>query len=142
MLTLEDVILAARTVWAESRGETYRGKLAVAYVILNRWKASHGQWKQDNTLAATCLRAFQFSAWNPDDPNLPKLQKVDLNDKYFRECVRAILEAYDNPGGDPTHGSFHYMTVHRYNQGWPKSWGSKQQPVVTIGTHVFFNNVN
>lgn len=141
MLTLEDVLVAARTVWGESRGETYRGKLAVSHVLLNRWKSASGQWKKDNTLSSTCLRAFQFSCWNPNDLNLKKMQDVDLNDKLFRECIRAVLESYDNPGKDPTQGSFHYMTTHRLNQGWPSSWGPKRQSVVTIGSHQFFNDV-
>jgi hypothetical protein len=140
-LTYEDLIIAAKTIWGESRSETKRGKLAVAHVLLNRWRSTTGQWAKDDTLAKTCLRPWQFSAWNSSDPNLPKMQKVDLDDKLFRECMIAVLEAYDNSDKDPTWGSCHYITTSLLSKGWPRSWGPKKNPVVTIGVHAFFNNV-
>ena len=141
-LTIEDVIIAAKTVWGEARGETQKGKLAVAHVLMNRWKNQRGQWVKDDTLAKTCLRPWQFSCWNSNDPNLPKMQQVDLDDKLFRECMIAVLEAYNEPTKDPTWNSHHYITTHLLGKGFPKSWGAKKEPVVTIGVHAFFNDVD
>jgi len=70
--TLEDLIIAAKTLWGEARGDSVEGRLAVAHVFMNRWRSTGGQWAKDDTLAKTCLRPWQFSAWNSNDPNLPK----------------------------------------------------------------------
>ena len=141
MLTIEDLIIASKTVYGESRGETQQGKFAVAHVLMNRWKNQRGQWVKDDTLAKTCLRPWQFSCWNSNDPNLPKLQEVDLNDKLFRECMIAVLKAYNEPDKDPTWGSHHYITTRLLNKGFPKSWGARKEPVVRIGVHSFFNDI-
>ena len=141
IMTFDDLLVASRTVWGEARGETKKGKLAVAYVLMNRWNDVVGQWVKDDTLAKTCLRPWQFSCWNSNDPNLPKMQEVDLNDKLFCECMIAVLKAHNEPSNDPTWGSHHYITIHLLNKGFPRSWGPKKEPVVTIGVHAFFNNI-
>jgi len=136
ILTASDIDIAARTLWAEARGEPYEGKLAVAHVLFNRWKTSKGQFRKDDTLATTCLRHKQFSAWTRGDPNFVHMQTIGFNDKPFRDCMRALLEAMDSE--DPTHGSRHY---HTKAMGWPVSWGERKQPVYEIGRHLFYNSV-
>lgn len=133
-LLLEDVLIAARTVFGEARGEPYDGKKAVAHVLLNRWKSDSGQFSKDDTLATACLRHVQFSAWSATDPNLAVMVAVDLNDKRFRECLRAMLEAFDEP--DLTDGATHYhrSTLSVY-------WSRGHEPVAEIGNHVFFNDI-
>jgi N-acetylmuramoyl-L-alanine amidase len=140
-ITLDDVMIASRTLWGEGRGEHMEGKMAIAHVLMNRWRSTTGQWAKDDTLAKTCLRPWQFSAWNSDDPNLPKMQKVDVNDKLFRECMIAVLTACNNPQDDPTSGSRHYITTALLSKGFPKRWGTPRKPVTVIGSHAFFNNI-
>lgn len=137
MITPADIVIAARTIYGEARGESYEGKKAVAHVLINR--TDHRRGDPDHTLAATALRHRQFSAWNEGDANREKLQEIDVDDPVFRDCMRAILEALDEP--DPTKGSRHYMTVQRRARGWPGNWGEKKTPVARIGNHLFYNDV-
>ena len=136
--SLEDILIAGRTVYGEARGEPYEGKKAVVHVLMNR--VNHPGGGSDHSLASACLRWRQFSAWNEDDLNRRAMKIIGLHDPVFRACLRAVLEALDE--SDTTKGSRHYMTKDRLAQGWPKSWGPKREPVVEIGAHLFYNDVN
>lgn len=131
LLTAADLEIASRTVWAEARGEPYHGKLAVAHVLINRWNSKAGQFRKDDTLASTCLRHLQFSAWTLNDPNFGLLHTVGLADATYRNCMRAVLEALD--GEDLTRGSTHYHTT-----AIEPFWVKGHDPVVVIGRHAFY----
>lgn len=135
LLTQEDLMIAARTVWGEARGEPYDGKLAVACVMVNRWRRVDGQFARDDTLASACLRHLQFSAWNAGDPNFAALQRVQVDDQVFRECLRAVLVAVDAVA-DPTVGAVHY-----HAKGVLPDWARGHRPSATIGGHLFYNDV-
>lgn len=51
-------VLLAMTIWAETRGEPFAGKLAVASVIVNR---AH---QRGTSYHAEIMRPYQFSCWN------------------------------------------------------------------------------
>lgn len=129
---MEDLIIAARTLWGEARGESYEGKKAVAHVLLNRLKAGHGR---ASTLAGVCLQPLQFSCWNGTDPNLPLLRRAGIEERTFRECLRAVLEAMDEP--DFTLGARWYHT-----RGVQPAWSRGITPCFTAGAHIFFNDVD
>ena len=122
-----DLDILSRTIWGEARGESYKGKKAVAHVILNRAK-------KNGSISAVCLARKQFSAWNKSDPNYEKLLNIGLSDKTYRQCMRAALEAVDER--DFTLGSRHYHTraVH-------PDWSGGHTPVLRLGAHLFFNDV-
>jgi hypothetical protein len=109
--------------------------------MLNRWRSTTGQWAKDDTLATACLRPWQFSAWNKDDPVFKRLQGVTWSSFTLRECLRAVCEALGKDPKDPTYGARHYMTVARRAQGWPSSWGEERMPVVQIGAHLFYKGI-
>jgi len=129
---IEDLLIAARTLWGEARGESYEAKKAVGHVLLNRLKAGHGH---GSTLAGVCLQPLQFSCWNADDPNLPKLRAAGLEDRNFRECLRAVLEAMAEP--DFTLGARWYHT-----RGVAPAWSRGKTPCFTAGAHIFSNDVD
>ena len=137
MIALEDILLAGRTLYGEGRSEPYDGLKAIAHVLINRTDRRVGD--ADHSLAATALRHRQFSAWNEGDPNRPKLRRITLNNPAFRRCLRAMLEALDEP--DFTGGARHYMTKARRARGWPRSWGPVRAPCYIKGKHLFFNDV-
>lgn len=60
-----------KTIWGEARGEGREGMIAVAWVILNR--ASIGGW-WGNSIETVCLKPWQFSCWNANDPNAPYMR--------------------------------------------------------------------
>lgn len=128
-LDLYDLDTAAKTVWGEARGEGTLGMLAVAHVIVNRWrKASSG-------LALVCKRPMQFSCWNENDPNLSKMDLVGPNDTNYRIALGCVLDAVDG-AQDPTEGSTHYHV----DSITPK-WAIGHMCAVQIGHHKFYNDV-
>lgn len=137
-----DLSTMVKTVFGEARGETFTGKVAVAWVIRNRFETRH---RRCNSIAAVCMSPMQFSCWDKKDPNLRMLIDLDIP-KYvgferqsLDECVEACLDVLnDRRMQDPTQGSRHYCTraVHSTT-----SWAKDKTPVARIGNHVFFNDV-
>jgi spore germination cell wall hydrolase CwlJ-like protein len=126
----QDIEIVARTVYGEARSGPWRGKLAVAFVILNRAKARH------TAPAREARRPWQFSCWNADDPNRKGLLVVDPSNKSFRECVAAAAVALADMADDPTKGSLHYHT-----RAVKPFWSEGKTPCVEIGAHLFYNDV-
>jgi spore germination cell wall hydrolase CwlJ-like protein len=126
-LSIEDVLVAARTIFGEARGEPYEGQKAVAHVILNRAR-------KEGSVAAACLRPKQFSCWNVGDPTRERMVTVTTDDPKFRTAIRAFLDAVDEL--DFTGGATHYCTLVTY----PK-WAKDQVPDFIIGNHKFWRNI-
>jgi N-acetylmuramoyl-L-alanine amidase len=126
-VNLEDLLVASRTIFGESRGEPFEGQKAVAHVILNRAK-------REGSIAGACLRPRQFSCWNPGDPTRERMVTVTLNDNKFCTAIRAFLEAAVEP--DFTLGSTHYHTT-----SISPKWAKGHTPCLVIGAHAFYNDV-
>ncbi len=124
--TLDEIRHLTATIYGESRGEPYKGKLAVAWVILNR----------GGDLISTVTKPKQFSAWNYNDPNRFMVEKIalqgNMGDNVTKECLRAALEALEN-SVDPTGGANHYHAV-----GVKPYWTKGKTPIAIIGNHVFY----
>lgn len=131
-MVLEDLWLLARTIFGEARGQPFEGQKAVAHVVFNRVSFRPGD--PDHSIASACLRWLQFSAWNENDPNRIRLLGADLGESAFRIALRAALEAYDEK--DFTLGSRHYHT-----KTIKPKWAVGHEPVVMIGDHVFYNDI-
>ncbi|MES2252810.1 MAG: cell wall hydrolase, partial [Pseudomonadota bacterium] len=77
--TMGDIDILARTIYGEARGEYGRvdgglaALIAVGNVIVNR---TQQQTWFGRTVRDVCLKPYQFSCWNRNDPNLPKLMEV------------------------------------------------------------------
>ncbi|MBO5888662.1 MAG: spore cortex-lytic enzyme [Clostridia bacterium] len=112
-----DVKLLARLIYAEARGESYTGQVAVGAVVLNRVKSS----SFPNTISGVIYQPYAFTCVNDGQINL-----TPNNTAYS-----AARDAMN--GWDPSYGSIYY-----YN---PKvatsSWIFTRPTVVTIGRHVF-----
>jgi len=134
MIDNNDIDTLARTLYGEARGEPYKGKLLVAYVILNRWRTGY---RNKETIAQVCQDPWQFSCWNKNDPNLFKLQAVDMADKVFRECYKAALEAIDSVNELPLTTRHYYAT----SMPSPPFWAAGHEPVREHGRHRFFEGV-
>jgi spore germination cell wall hydrolase CwlJ-like protein len=128
----------ARTIWAEARGEpdARAGMAAVANVVLNRvrWNTYWGR-----SIAEVCQKPYQFSCWNKNDPNLPKLLAVTAGDPKFALALELASAAVNgNPPADATRGATHY---HARGMAQPPGWGLGHQPCAAIGNHLFFNDI-
>lgn len=127
--------ILARTLWGEARGESLIGIEAVASVILNRVakaKKKGGFW-WGNTIEQVCLKPYQFSCWNKNDPNYPKLQAMDVSDQAFAVCLRIARRAVHGVLKDRTGGATHYHT----KDIQPK-WALSAETIADIGHHVFY----
>lgn len=136
LISLEDIDTAARTVYGEARGESMAGMVAVAWVIRNR--AEKGGWWGD-TLAGVCKHPFQFSTWNPDDPNAQIVKDLPVSFKAYGDSVWAVMQAVmeTDKRADPTMGAMHY-----HNSSVNPKWAKGHAPCVIIGNHLFFNTVD
>lgn len=128
-MTPHDLHILALTVWGEARGESKKGQQAVAEVILNRAKDS--RWP--NAVADVCRQRWQFSAWNPDDPNRVKMEYLSLSDITLRRAYRAALDAMEGAG--IARNANHYFAPGTIAM---PGWAKDMELVAEIGRHQFY----
>lgn len=117
-LSESEVYLLAKMIYAEARGETYTGQVAVGAVIMNRISSDifpdtlAGVLYQDGQF--TAVSDGQFDALTPDDT--------------------AKAAAYDAANGsDPTGGSLYYWNPAKASNAYLNA----KTIIITIGNHVF-----
>ncbi len=137
-LSPEAIDTLARTLYGEARGESVRGKEAVAAVIVNRVRRAmaRGGWWWGGTVAAVCKKPWQFAAWNENDPNRAKIEAATESDRAFASCLRIARRAAAGALQDPTDGATHY-----HARGAAPPWAAGRAPSAVIGNHLFYNNV-
>ena len=136
MIDFFQLNIGLATIAMEAGGEPYRGKLAVAHVIVNRAK-----WKQ-KSLSDICFAPWQFSCWNTDSPTRMNLDDLSSSDTVFAECLRAVLGAVTGTEPDPTGGAVFYLNktaVLKTTGKLPNWWDIDGDPAseVSIGAHSF-----
>jgi len=132
------VDVLARTIYGEARGEPVRGQEAVASVVLNRVKRANkpgGYW-WGSSVSEVCRKEWQFSTWNPSDPNRDKILAVDRRDPSFRQALRIARRAIAGTLDDPTGGATHY-----HAKATMPNWAEGRVPSAEIGNHKFYNDV-
>lgn len=131
--TPEDREILIKTVWGEARGEKAIGKMAVAWVILNRTRKP--QWP--NRIKDVCLQPWQFSCWNDNDPNRGRVNNLNTEsaDPVIAEVRRCVDMVLQDLVLDPTNGADHYYA------DWiaTPNWARGKTPSSVIGRHRFFN---
>jgi hypothetical protein len=125
----------ARTLWGEARGEGQPGIEGVASVVLNRARRGPRYW-WGGTVVDVCKRPFQFSCWNPNDPNRARLLAVGATDVAFRLCLDVARAAVAGTLADPTSGATHYHVASML-----PAWARGKTPCARIGSHVFYNDI-
>ncbi len=134
-LDVVDAHWMALTMWGEARGSGEDGMRAVGHVIDNRRTSGrHGAFATDTVSAA-----WQFSCWNPGDPNLRAIENIDRlapdsrDYRLWRAARRIADEILAGRSADPTGGALFYHATYvspRWSRGVP--------PVGRIGGHLFF----
>jgi len=129
-----DQFLIAQTVVLEAESEPYPGKLAVAYVIMNR--AVRGR----KTVSEVIYDPYDFSAYNTRGGRATALGNI--RDVDWRASERAAASAYFNLETDPTKGATHYLnkelTKKIRSDGKLPGWIREMKEIVTIGLHTFY----
>ena len=109
--------LLARLVYAEARGESYKGQVAVAAVVLNRVSSA----SFPNTISGVIFQSGAFSC----------VSNGSINNTPDSTAVRAALDALN--GWDPTGGCLYY-----YNpRGTDDAWIRTRTVKTVIGNHQF-----
>ena len=112
-----NVDLLSRLVYAEARGEPYKGQVAVAAVVLNRVASS----SFPNTISGVIYQSGAFDVVADGQINL----SADATAK------KAAQDALN--GWDPTAGCIYYCKPKTATSSW--IWSRPQ--VLTIGNHIF-----
>lgn len=119
-LTEEDVYLMAQIVFAESKGEPYEGKVAVASVILNRVLNP----AFPNTIKGVIFQPNAFSCV------LDGVINVTPN----QECFNAVYESIK--GNDPTNEALFFYNPAIATCSWMHN--IEKTDSRSIGQHLFF----
>ena len=115
--TNSDLYLLAKCIYAEARGESYTGQVAVGAVVLNRVASS----QFPNTVSGVIYQRHAFTAVSDGQINLTPDQTA----------MNAAQDAMN--GWDPTYGCLYY-----YNPAVAtSSWIFSRKTVTTIGKHIF-----
>ena len=112
-----DRYLLAKVIYAEARGESYTGQVAIGAVVLNRVRDS----RFPNTVSGVIYQPWAFTAVNDGQINLEPNQTA----------YQAADDALN--GWDPTYGSVYYYNPKTATSKWIYS----TKYVTTIGNHVF-----
>lgn len=113
-----EVLLLARLINGESRGEPYQGQVAVGAVVLNRMASS----KFPNTLSGVVYQPNEFSVVNDGQINLTPSEN----------SIKAAEDAMN--GWDPSNGALFYWNPVKA----PNNKFLNAKPIVArIGNHVF-----
>lgn len=142
--SMNDIDMAARTLFGEARGEGWQGLVAVAWVIRNRAELSAAQekrtgkalWWGGPDLLSVVRKDWQFSCWNADDPNCEKLRQLDELDPTFAQCRRVVEAVLTGMEPDPTNGATHYFAPRAVKS--PPLWAKGKTPVAVVGRHEFY----
>lgn len=134
-MTDDPTDIVARTLWGEARGCGASGMRHVANVIGNR--VGHSSWWGISFLTV-CRQPWQFSCWNPDDENLPKLLAVTEADPDFRLAVRIAQAAVTRQLPDLTYGADSYYAL---AMRVPPFWAAKAVRTMADGWHAFYRTV-
>lgn len=109
--------LLSKLVYAEARGESYKGQVAVAAVVLNRVASA----SFPNTISGVIYQSGAFSC----------VSNGSINNAPDGTAIRAALDALN--GWDPTGGCLYYYNPRATNDQWIRTRTVK----TVIGNHSF-----
>ncbi|WP_297630706.1 cell wall hydrolase [uncultured Clostridium sp.] len=119
-ITKSDIDLLSKLVYAESRGEPFQGKVAVASVVLNRVMNP----KFPNSIEGVIFQKNAFSC----------VVNGKLETQTNESCYEAVYEAIK--GKDPTNEALFFYNPSIATCSWMKETSKKDSKV--IGNHTFF----
>lgn len=138
MTQSQDIDILARTIFGEARGEYKRpdggiaALIAIANVVMNRLK--QGGWF-GSSIVEVCLKPWQFSCWNKNDPNLSLIKEVSVSNPIFKLCHTIAEEVSYQRWPDLTEGCDHYFSTSLVES---PSWSVGKKPKLRVGRHLFY----
>ncbi|MEM8539751.1 MAG: cell wall hydrolase [Pseudomonadota bacterium] len=137
MLDNRQIAALAAAIYREARGESQKGKEAVAHTVYNRSQIAK-VGLSDVVYGSYDKKFGQFSFANPQDPNAQTVRNAPSQDKKgWAEAVKLaekIANGRENGTlADPTKGATHYHTT-AVNPSWSKAYPKTTK----IGPHQFY----
>lgn len=118
-------VMLATILWREARGESFPGKVAVAYSVLER-VAHPGWWGRD--IVSVLTKPWQYSsATDPRDPQLIKWPQ--LTDPSYKECWDAATKALDKTADNPAPKANSYFDISIP----PPAWATPDTFITKLG---------
>ena len=131
--------ILARTLWGEARGESLAGQIAVAWTIRNRVFDGKAKSWWGEGYDGVCLKPWQFSCWNKNDPNYAYLSGVKpIPGAQYVQALNAADQVMAGIVPDPTGGATHYYAT---TMPKPPTWTKGAKQTLKLGQHVFFKDV-
>ena len=115
-----DLEALTRVVYCEARGEPDKGKLAVAYTVVNRCA------KSGKSVAYEATKKYQFCVYSGNMSETAAAEK----------CKTYAQQAINRSAPDPSNGATFF-----YSGSSVPSWAKGKTPCATIGGHKFFKNI-
>ncbi|WP_255314213.1 spore cortex-lytic enzyme [Bacillus sp. FJAT-26390] len=109
--------MLARIIYAEARGESYKGQVAVGAVVMNRMASS----SFPNSIKGVIEQPRAFTAVDDGQYSLTP-------DKTAYQAAQEAVKGYD-----PTNGALYYFNPETATSDW--IWSRKQ--TIKIGRHIF-----
>lgn len=135
-----ELALLALAVDREGRGQPFRGKVGIAWTVRNRVHHSGHYWWGDDW-EEVVLKKYQYSAFNPGDPNAYRFPKDPKSDPDWAQTLQIAEDVYNGTIADPTGGATHY---HRWDMNPKPPWVEGPPPAVftvQLGDHMFYKGV-
>jgi spore germination cell wall hydrolase CwlJ-like protein len=120
----------AEVIYYEARGEPLKGKIAVAFIVLNRVESKFFP----NTIQQVIYKRCQFS-YTCDKRAL----SVRRNMVEWEKSLKIAQNVYLNWYEDPTQGSDHYLNKKKLTK-LPK-WATVYPEIMKIGNHTFYKRL-
>jgi hypothetical protein len=115
----EDIGVLARTIFGEARDQILLGQIAVAWTVRHRAEIAQdyvrmhgGRWHAhygDGSLRMACKAPDQYSCWNADDPNRPKIVAITPDNPVFQQCMWVALGVVHGQLEDRKPNTTHYL---------------------------------
>jgi spore germination cell wall hydrolase CwlJ-like protein len=137
---IPDDVWGILCVFAEARGESYEGQIAVANVIRNR---TQRHFFSRGTVTSTVCYPKQFSWLNDSDSQRARVLSASWDDPAMRTAAKAWFESADRRlVGDAV--LYHTVARPSYAEDWPPYWAKAAgvELVTTIGNHAFYRDAD
>lgn len=164
--TQDDLVILALTAWGEARGDSRMAMAATMGAMLNRVRT--GVWanrqlesyhdaelrNSSSPIIHTVMAPKQFSCWNSNDPNYPKMRRMWEQyqqtgqlpqDRDFQIAYQDAINLVSGKMPDPSNGADIYNARSVFHGQIPGGWGSPNEFVRVHtpqgGDHDYYNEL-
>lgn len=132
----KQIVCLAENIYFEAAYEPYKGKIAVAFVTLNRVNSKHFENTICDVVKEKRGKVCQFSWYCEEKPKAMSYGNVltNSNSSLYNDITRIAIYVYANYDRleDPTKGALFYHADY-VNPGW-----RNMEKTATIGRHIFY----